>query len=260
MTATVFVIPARLEDATTRRPTIDDGGAEEPSGSPFVTWPELQALHDSGVFDVQSHTRSHAAIFCDSRPLGFVTPAYGRLPILERPLRAVGEPLRFVEPTDLGMPLFRTRFRLSDARRFIPDAGAVERCLRVVEDAGGESFFAQDDWESRLRQAYGQAQGRMETAAERAAAIHDELVLARDQLHGRLGLTSVRSVALPWGVAGAETRRAFAPSGYEIAFAEDLWRLRAVAAGDDPFGLMRLNGKFVTCLPGRGRRWFFTAV
>jgi hypothetical protein len=260
MTATVFVIPARLEDATACRPTVDDGGVAEPAGSPFVTWPELQALHDSGLFDVQSHTRSHAAIFCDSRPLGFVTPAYGRLPILERPLRAVGEPIRFVEPADLGMPLFRTRFRLSDASRFIPDADAVDRCRRVVDDAGGESFFAQDDWESRLRQAYGQAQGRMETAAERSVAIHEELALARDQLHDRIGMTSVRSVALPWGVAGAETRRAFASSGYEIAFAEGLWRLRAVAAGDDPFGLMRLNGKFVTCLPGRGRHWFFTAV
>jgi len=260
MTATVFVIPARLEDAAACRPTIDEGGAEEPAGSPFVTWPELRALHDSGVLDVQSHTRSHAAIFCDPELVGFVTPGYHRLPILERPLRSLGDPIRFVEPADLGTPLFRTRFRLSNARRFIPDADAVERCCRVAGEGGGEAFFAREGWEVELRRAYGQAAGRMETAAERTAAIHEEFAAARVELHGRLGGSAVRSVALPWGVAGAEARRAFAPAGYEIAFAEDLWRLRAVAAGDDPFGLMRLNGKFITCLPGRGRRWFFTAV
>ena len=70
----------------------------------------------------------------------------------------------------------------------------------------------------------------------------------------------MRSIALPWGVAGDQTRRALTASGYDIAFAESLWRLRAVTRRDHPFGLMRLNGKFLTCLPGRGRRWFFTAV
>jgi hypothetical protein len=260
MTAIVFAIPARLEDAPALRPTIDDGLAGDPGGPPFVTWRELQALHDSGVLDVQSHTRSHGVIFCDSTLMGFVTPEYARLSLTERPLRAVNGTVEFVEPAELGTPLFPTRFRLSDAWRFIPDARAVDRCRQAVSNAGGEAFFSRADWESDLRRAYGQAMGHTETAAERLAAIRDELVLGRDLLNDRLKTTAVRSVALPWGVAGEDTRRALATSGYEIAFAEALFRRRAVAAGDDPFALMRLNGKFLMCLPGRSRRWFFTAV
>ena len=45
-----------------------------------------------------------------------------------------------------------------------------------------------------------------------------------------------------------------------MAFAERPLRRRAVRAGDDRYQLMRLNGKFLTCLPGRGRRWFFSTV
>src|SRR5471030_3000425 len=44
--AILFAIPAR----------IDDSGGD----SRFVTWAQLRELHTSGVFDVQSHTRSHA--------------------------------------------------------------------------------------------------------------------------------------------------------------------------------------------------------
>ena len=75
-----------------------------------------------------------------------------------------------------------------------------------------------------------------------------------------VGATTVRHVALPWGIAGDVTRRALPESGHITAFAERPFRRRGVRAGDDRYGLMRLNGKFLTCLPGRGRQWFFTAV
>jgi peptidoglycan/xylan/chitin deacetylase (PgdA/CDA1 family) len=259
LTATVFVIPARIEEAAACRPTIDEDGAEQPGGPTFATWPELQALHDGGIFDVQSHSRSHSVVFCAPDLAGFVAPGYERLSVMERPLRAAGATVEFVAPSDLGTPLFPTRSRLSDAWRFVPDEGAVARCRQLVADGGGEAFFRREGWDAHLRQALGAAAGRTETAADRSAAIRDELVMARDILQARLG-THAQSIALPWGVAGAETRRALTASGYEAAFAESLWRRRVVASGDDPFGLMRLNGKFVTCLPGRGRRWFFSAV
>jgi hypothetical protein len=257
--ATVFVAPARLDDAPGLRPTIDEGGAENPAGPAFATWPELQALHGSGLLDVQSHARSHAVMFCEPNLVGFVAPGYERLPLMERPLKAANGSVTFVTPDDLGAPLFPTRSRLSGASRFIPDESAVARCRQLVADNGGQDFFTRADWEDALRRAYGRAEGRMETAGERASAIRDELVRSREMLQSRLG-AAVRSIALPWGVAGAETRRALRDSGYDIAFAESLWRSRAVARGDDPFALMRLNGKFVTCLPGKSRRWFFSAV
>jgi hypothetical protein len=33
-----------------------------------------------------------------------------------------------------------------------------------------------------------------------------------------------------------------------------------VTHGDDPFSLMRLHDRFIFCLPGLGRRWFFSVA
>ena len=76
-------------------------------------------------------------------------------------------------------------------------------------------------------------------------------------LNDQLRTTAVRHVALPWGIAGEITRRAVAETGHVIAFAERPLRSRLVRAGDDRYGLMRLNGKFLTCLPGRGASLVF---
>ncbi|MDR1989652.1 MAG: polysaccharide deacetylase family protein, partial [Acidobacteriaceae bacterium] len=71
LTAIVYASPGRIEEATDVRPT---GPDVTTTGSPFVTWPELRALHASGSIDVQCHTWSHARIFCSPALLDFVTP------------------------------------------------------------------------------------------------------------------------------------------------------------------------------------------
>jgi hypothetical protein len=148
---------------------------------------------------------------------------------------------------------------MSDALRFIPNGRAEDCCREAVAHGGGASFFQRPDWQSALEAAAGAASGRQETDDERASAIQDELTQGRETLSSRLG-TSVRHVALPWGIAGALTRDMLSHTGHTTAFAERPLRRRGVRAGDDRYGLMRLNGKFLTCLPGRRRQWFFTTV
>jgi hypothetical protein len=70
----------------------------------------------------------------------------------------------------------------------------------------------------------------------------------------------VKHVAMPWGVSGTVARQALEATGHELAFAERPFLRRAIRAGDDRYQLMRLNGRFLTCLPGRGRQWFFSTV
>src|SRR5262249_50441631 len=94
----------------------------------------------------------------------------------------------------------------------------------------------------------------------RLTAIREELAKGRAELNDRLRTTKVRHVAMPWGIAGALARQAIADTGHVLAFAERPLRRRGVQAGDGPHALMRLNGKFLTCLPGRGRQWFLTTV
>jgi hypothetical protein len=257
--AILFAIPARITDAPAARPTIDDGaGVASPASPVFVTWPELRAMHKSGVFDIQSHTRTHAKIFCDAAVTGFVTPGPAGDP-LDLPLESANGSAHFVEPDALGTPLYLQRSRMSDARRFLPDADTAERCRGHVARNGGAAFFERSEWRNELERL-ASGNGRFESDAEREAAIAEEINEGRTLLNAGLGTTTVRHLALPWGIAGDVARRAVRDSPHVTAFAERPLRRRGVRAGDDRYGLMRLNGKFLTCLPGRGRQWFFTAV
>ena len=259
--AILFAIPARIGQAAAARPTaFDTPGADAGDAAPpaFVTWPELRAMHESGVFDVQSHTRSHAKMFCDPAVTGFVQPGSAGDP-LDQPLASSNGTVHFVEPDALGTPLYLRRSRMSDARRFLPDDATAERCRTLVARGGGAAFFDRPGWRAELERL-AQGNGRFETDEEREAAIREEIHAGRALLNDGLGATTVRHVALPWGIAGEVTRRALRDSAYLTAFAERPLRRRGVRAGDDRYELMRLNGKFLTCLPGRGRQWFFTTV
>ena len=244
--AIVFAIPARVADA----------GAS----SPFVTWPQLRELHDSGVFDVQSHTRSHAMIFSSDAVVDFVTPAFADEPLLNRPVTALNGHVDTVAADALGTPLYVRRSRMSDAHRFLVDDAVADRCRAHVAQHGGASFFSRLGWRRELSALAAGGRGHFESEDDRGAMIRKELAEGRALLNAKLQTTTVKHVALPWGISGETTRAALAATGHETAFAERPWRRRTVRAGDDRFQLMRLNGNFLTCLPGRRRQWFFTTV
>jgi hypothetical protein len=266
--ATVFAIPGRIGDESAPPETTSvESGRPAPlkprnGEGGFVTWPQLRAMQESGVLDVQSHTHWHLMVFAAATIAGFVTPAYGAESILNRPLLSptTSETPRFLESDALGAPLFLRRSRMSDARRFLPDDRAGDRCREMVAKAGGTAFFARPDWRAALTRAAAGSTGTYESDDERTAVMRDELSRSREELNTRLGVDSVKHVALPWGIAGTLARQLVSETGHTTAFAERPLRRRSVRAGDDRFGLMRLNGKFVTCLPGRRRQWFFTTV
>ena len=149
---------------------------------------------------------------------------------------------------------------MSDARRFLADEAVAARCRAHVTANGGRTFFDRPEWRNELTRLAAPAAGHFELDEERTAAIASELADGRALLNERLGTTTVKHVALPWGIAGRATREMLAATGHVMAFAERPGLRRSVRAGDDRFQLMRLSGKFLTCLPGRGRSWFFTTV
>jgi hypothetical protein len=262
--AITFAIPGRVTDAPAVRPTLEDGatdpGGEDRSDVPFATWPELKALQASGAIEVQSHTLTHAAIFCAPEPIGFVTPDFAEWPMLNRPMVSIDDAPRFLQPDQLGAPLYPWRSRLSDGRRFIPSPGLIERLVEHVAARGGRTFFERKEWAAELRAQLPAVQGSAEPADAPDRAIEQELVESREALDARLGRGTVKHVALPWGVSCRLTRRLLERAGYETAFAERIFHAKRVRHGDDPYWLMRLNGKFIPCLPGRNRRTFFSTV
>jgi hypothetical protein len=254
LTAVTYAIPARIEEAAACRPT------DLPARGPhLVTWPELRALHASGVVDVQCHTESHSMVFSSSRVSGFVTPEYARLPMLNRPQLSPLPALRFLQPDQLGAPLYEMRSRMSDGRRVEISLDLQARCTELVAREGGPDFFAGREWEARLRKAVGNngsgaSAKATETDAERDRAIDVELEQGRAILNDRLRTTTVNHICLPWGVSSEYTASALKRIGYRSAFANRLRGLFAVRPGDDPYWLKRLPNRYILRLPGRGRR------
>lgn len=242
--AVTYAIPARIADAAGVRPTIEeadvDAAAADRAANPFATWSELRALSSSGLVDVQSHTWSHSMIFCGDAVIGRVGPELAAEPMLNRPRIDAAGPPEFLTPDRLGFPMFLRRSRMSDARRFYPDPAA---CAALEASAGGGAPlpFA------------GAVKGWWETSTEQERAIEFELAASRDLLQEKLG-APVRHACLPWGVSGRLTRQALERTGFLTAFANRLSGRFVVAAGDDPYYLKRLNGRYVFALPGRGRR------
>lgn len=254
--AIVYVSPGRVTDASGLRPTLaaaaDLPDDADRSATPFVTWGELNALHASGTVDVQAHTFRHAAIFCDATPAGFVMPGWRQHPHMY-PLLTTGEGNRFLTPSDLGAPLYLQRSRYSDALRY-DNPEAFEACARQVRENGGSVFFERPGWAQELRTLAEKFDGRQETPAQRDAAIMEDLASARELLNSKLHTTSVRHMCFPWAVAGQAAERAAQKAGYETAFADRLFGVRAVNAGDPPYRLMRLKHQHIFRLPGRGRQ------
>jgi peptidoglycan/xylan/chitin deacetylase (PgdA/CDA1 family) len=254
MTAIAYAIPARIED----RPACRAHEATAP-GPDFVTWPELQALHTSGVVDVQCHTESHSMIFSASAVTGFVTPEYRLQPKLNRPQLSPLPALAFLEPDQLGAPLYAARSRMSDGLRVAVSSDLQRRCVEYVAREGDASFFDRLDWQDRLNALVqhthdGTTRPDVESESDRDAAIAAELERGRAALNARLRTNTVRHICLPWGVSSPSTLAALKHQGYESAFANRMEGVFAVRRGDDPFWLKRLPNKYIFQLPGRGRR------
>lgn len=253
--AIVYPIPGRVADAPAVRAVAPDAVSD---GSPFMTWAELRSLHSEGLIDVQSHTWSHARVFTSATVLDFVQPDFAQRPPLNRPLLAVGEgPPRFVHPRELGAPLYEERSRMSDGPRVSVSVEAHEACVAFVRAHGGAAFFEQRHWRPQLgvvAARYLDGAGTRESAEQHRRAIEDELDRSRSILHAKLGTNTVRHVCLPWGVSGTVTADALKRLGFDSAVA-NRWRgTFAVRPGDDPYWLKRLPFRYVTALPGRGRR------
>jgi hypothetical protein len=223
-----------------------------------MTWAELSQLHRDGVIDVQSHTWAHAMVFTSSRPVDFVKPGYENGPLLNRPLLARATGLQFVDPGELGTPLYEQRSRMSDGPRVCPSEKVHQAAIAIVRQAGGAAFFERPEWRHTLERITApQGDATTETESDHQRAIEDELDRSRSELNARLRTRSVRHVCLPWGVSGARTAAALGRLGYESAIANRWAGHFAVGPGDHPLWLKRLPNRYIFHLPGRGRASFF---
>jgi peptidoglycan/xylan/chitin deacetylase (PgdA/CDA1 family) len=266
MKAVVFLVPGRVRARPgPLPPTLDDVEAGRAAASAtlgrddgedaLLSWPEVEALARTGLFDFQSHTLRHARVHTAPSLAGFVTPASRRgYDAFDQPLLRAGDRDLLGEEAPLGAPLLRSAPRTSEETRFFEDPAIRDACVAEVADAGGEGFFLRADWEARLRRLFARTRvrGRAETAEERVEAIRGELAESRRLLEERTGRPVVH-LCYPWHDAGPTARRLAAEVGYETAYCGKVPGVPVTRPGGDPRSIARIGEDYVELLPGRGR-------
>jgi peptidoglycan/xylan/chitin deacetylase (PgdA/CDA1 family) len=248
MKGIVFLVPGR----TPEHPV---GGGGPHAATALLSWPEIQSLSASGVFDFQSHTLLHSRIHVSPRVVGFMAPwmshgyAAFDVPVLHRGGHDV-----LAEEVPLGTPLLRSEPRTSESLRFFEDDAAGRACVQTVAAHGGAAFFERRGWERDLRRlSAGRTwTGRLETRAQQEASIRRELQDARGEIERRTG-RPVLHLCYPWHVAGPTARRLATEAGYRTAFCGKVEGVPLTPPGGDPQRIARIGEDYVELLPGRGR-------
>lgn len=231
---------------------IDDKALE----GKFSTWAQLKELNDSGLLDVQSHTWSHAKVYCEDVIDDWVTPWY-KQSMMSWPAIELGDTVKRIGPEMLGCPFYETRSRMSDGLRYIDDVAVRDKCVKHVQANGGKDYFNKDGWRYELTKIVDSAEGRFESDSEMAAAVRNELTHSKEVLESRLG-NKIKQVCMPWGIGGKLAEKLAMDSGYESMVADEMYGKRFVVKGGNPYRIMRLKHQYIRCLPGKGRKSVFS--
>lgn len=258
MKAVVFLIPSRISD-TPARP-LGPGSAfaslEVPGANEgFLSWEEVERLQRSGLFDLQSHSLSHARIHTGPPVVDFLAPEMRKgYRSLDVPLIHEGGADLPVESVPLGTPLLRSAPRLSEELRYYEDPAMRRRVAEHVAAEGGLGFFYKGDWRRALRKLQGTVppRGRLESSHEREAAIRRELQESKRLIEERTG-QPVMHLCFPWHVAGRTAERVAREVGYRTAFGGKLRGVPLTLPGGDPLRIARIGEDYVESLPGEGR-------
>lgn len=201
--ATIFVNPDFVDPCDRLRPNLEDvwnGNLtqEDLETAGFLSWPEMRAMEDSGLVDIQSHALTHTWYFTSPTVVDYhrrhdVTPNpwlfWNRRPE-RKPYYLVEDQQDFVPE---GSPIFEHQKSLV-ARRFFPDEEAVSRVCEFIRSQGVETFHATSDWQQTLNTEIqgwfgGALPGHYESDEDHSRRVHDELAVSKALIEKNLNKT-----------------------------------------------------------------------
>ncbi|HEX9270970.1 MAG TPA: hypothetical protein VGA01_02015, partial [Candidatus Binatia bacterium] len=222
----------------------------------FVTWSQIEEMHDSGCIDFQSHSMSHSSIFSSPQIIDFFHPHYVRYLPWDIPAVAQGSAPAY------GTPIYTWISGLSDSQCYVPDARLQEFCVSYVAENGGDRFFKRPGWRYNLRKLTASfardncLTGTYQDDVERQNSIKQEIELSKQTIENRLSGKVVRHFAFPWHQSGDWARKALLDAGYRTLAGGLSMDHLPTDLGDNAFEVTRVNGDFLLTLPGSGRQNF----
>jgi peptidoglycan/xylan/chitin deacetylase (PgdA/CDA1 family) len=232
----------------------------------FLTWPQVQEMHQSGHVDFQSHSMSHSSIFTSPKIVDFFHPHYVRYAPWDIPRGAQANGDTDEGSPAYGTPIYTWKSRLSDSPCYIPDMRMQELCVAHVARNGGERFFKKPRWRSGLRKLTASfiqdtcRTERYEDDVQQQDSIKSEIELSKQTIENRLSGKIVRHFAFPWHESGDWARKALRNAGYRTVAGGLSTEHRPVPLGDNAFEVIRINGDFLSTVPGVGRQNFWRII
>lgn len=200
---TIFVNPEFVQNETTIRPNLEDVWNKKidraelhPLG--FCNWSELNAIQESGVFDIQSHSMSHNFYFYSNKIKDIYTgqQKYNWLPWL---LQSKRKPYYINEnqsnSKDHGFPIFEFD-RALRVRRYLPDEKIIK--YSIDEYSKLESTINKTDFLKTLNTKLNDYPGEYESDKDMRSRYIYELVKSKDIIEQRLK-KSVDFICWPGG-------------------------------------------------------------
>lgn len=145
---TIFISPLFIQDNPGLRPTLEDAwkgqiGEKEVSSLGFASWDELQAMQDSGIMDIQSHTMTHTKYVSSEKITDFHHPdKFPLYAIVNRfPERApwYATDSEFFKLLPYGTPLFEEISALITRKNIVNEA-FVDECTRALKDYSWQQY------------------------------------------------------------------------------------------------------------------------
>ncbi len=261
--AILFVAPGLIPDDDCFYPVLGTGeAASREQLQPLCTWPELIAMHQSGIVDIQSHSLTHSRINISANVVDFLSPGFGKyiLKHLDIPVRRDESPLAPVRNLRPGQPLYQSASRLNGRLRFLEDPRIDEALIEYISGVGENVFFMQKNWRSILFKKHNEfvqkhgMQASYETAEQMGKAVFQEFFLSKQMLESKLPGKQVRHFCYPWFQGAPMSDQIAKQCGYRsVHYGMDPVYAAKKTDMTMPVRIRRVSEEYLHCLPGKGR-------
>ncbi len=270
MKAISFLLPGLIQekgkslnlfDVWNHKTSADSISDRDHSEIPLCTWEEIQAMHESGVIDFQSHGMYHPLIAVSSQVIDFMRPGFPAYPFANIfvPVQNTKKGDDYSRDVPLGTPIYASEPRYYKRPRYIEDINLSKLCVQFVEEQGGPEFFKNKNWQHRLNKHLEISQKRMkcsvhvETKDEQVQVMASLLRESKEIIENKLSNKTVRHFCYPWFLGSNAAVSALKKSGYTSGFWGFLPGNRENSPGSDPMKISRIEDRYIFRLPGEDR-------
>ncbi|WP_153304227.1 polysaccharide deacetylase family protein [Desulfovermiculus halophilus] len=252
MKAVAYIVPGRVHE--------NDEENKIYYRDKMCTWPQIREMHDSGVFDFQSHSMYHHSISITKQVVDFIRPGMD-FSFLDSDLAPLltddNAPFRSASML-WGRPVLKWGARMGKRPAYIEDPRIAMFCAQHVAAHGHEAFFEQPGWRKTLVSLVQEMRSRypeagFESSSEQRSALLEDLRRSKEEIESRLPGKSVQHFCFPWFRGSPLAVELSLAAGY----ISNAWGSLLPGFVDEhdvhPIPIRRMPPKYIFRLPGHGR-------